>query len=58
MPSGQFLEGLKLPVPVLREERELELLTRSVNPDRLKNHPVLLTGETLEMLYRRILKAD
>ncbi|MFG6333478.1 MAG: phosphonoacetaldehyde reductase [Lachnospiraceae bacterium] len=55
---GEFLEGLKLPVPVLREERELELLTRSVNPDRLKNHPVLLTGETLEMLYRRILKAD
>lgn len=51
----EFLEGLSLPAPVLREEKELEILKHSVNPDRLKNNPVLLTEETLEMLYRRIL---
>ncbi len=52
----RLLEDLALPVPVLREEKELELLKRSVNPDRLKNNPVRLTEETLEGLYRKILK--
>lgn len=51
-----FLEGLSLEAPALREEGEMELLKHSVNPDRLKNNPVLLTTETLEKLYRQILK--
>lgn len=52
-----FLRGLALSVPALREEGELGLLTQSVNPDRLKNNPVRLTEETLEGLYRQILRS-
>lgn len=51
----EFLAELALPAPVQKGEQELELLKRSVNPDRLKNNPVLLTEETLEALYRQIL---
>ena len=53
-----FLEELALPVPVMRSGSELEILKHSVNPDRLKNNPVLLTEETLEALYRQILKQE
>lgn len=53
-----FLEELALPVPVMRLGSELEILKHSVNPDRLKNNPVLLTEETLEALYRQILKQE
>lgn len=51
-----FLQGLSLGVPILRKEEEMEILTHSVNPDRLKNNPVRLDTETLERLYRRILR--
>ena len=42
----------------MNHEGELDMLKRSVNPDRLKNHPVLLTEETLENLYRQIFRKD
>lgn len=51
-----FLQGLSLEVPILKKEEEMELLTHSVNPDRLKNNPVRLDTETLERLYRQILR--
>ena len=50
----EFLKELNLPAPVFKEEQELEILKRSVNPERLKNNPVRLTEETLEELYRQI----
>ncbi len=50
----EFLYGLALHRPVLREEKELEILKKSVNPERLKNHPVRLTENALEGLYRII----
>lgn len=53
-----LLEELALAVPVLKDENELKLLKTSVNPDRLKNNPVLLTEETLETLYRQICRKD
>lgn len=53
-----FWKELKLMVPVLEKEDQMDLLTRSVNPDRLKNNPVRLTEKTLETLYRQILKTD
>lgn len=53
-----LLEGLSLEVPAMRDASDLDLLKKSVNPDRLKNHPVLLTEETLETLYRQILRKD
>ena len=49
---------LDLPVPALRSEEELGILKTSVNPDRLKNHPVRLTADTIEALYRKILKQE
>lgn len=52
----KLLDELELPVPVLREEQELEILKKSVNPDRLKNHPVQLDEEAIERLYREIFK--
>ena len=51
-----LLEDLNLSAPALKEEGQMEILTRSVNPDRLKNNPVRLTEEKLEMLYRQILR--
>lgn len=53
-----MLDGLSLEIPVMKDAGELELLKKSVNPDRLKNHPVLLTEETLELLYRQIFRKD
>lgn len=41
-----------------REEispEDIDILKTSVNPVRLKNHPIKLTVETIESLYRQIL---
>ena len=38
------------------KESELDLLTRSVNPERLKNNPVALSSDVLKDMYRRIVK--
>ena len=37
---------------------QLTLLTESVNPVRLKNTPVFLSGEALEGMYRRVFVVD
>lgn len=46
---------LKNPVAGNREE-ELEALSTSVNPVRLKNNPVTLNNEAIIMLYNQIMK--
>ncbi len=52
-----FLNQLDMSRPVSQNrEEDLELLTRSVNPVRLKNNPVLLDRETLHAMYERILQ--
>ncbi len=53
----QMMENmdLKNPVAVHREE-ELNVLSISVNPVRLKNNPVKLDPETTQSLYSNILK--
>ena len=45
---------LRLEVPIATEE-QLEALKMSVNPDRLKNHPIALDEKAINDLYRRIL---
>lgn len=50
-----FFDELDLNVPSATRE-QYELLKRSVNPDRLKNHPVRLNEDSIDMLYHRILK--
>ncbi len=48
---------LNLSVPTA-DESQFEILKKSVNPTRLKNHPIALTEETIDMLYRKILNGD
>lgn len=50
----QIFENLGLDVPTATEEQFEELKT-SVNPVRLKNHPIALNVETIDMLYHKIL---
>jgi hypothetical protein len=37
-------------------EEELDILTQSVNPERLRNNPVKLDEKTIYAIYDRILK--
>ncbi len=37
------------------KEDDIEMLTRSVNPIRLKNNPVKLSEDVIRMMYRRVL---
>lgn len=48
-----IFDKLEFSVPAASDEQFKELKT-SVNPDRLKNHPVALDEETIDMLYHRI----
>ena len=50
-----IVKELELAVPELRSAEELDILKTSVNPVRLKNHPVGLTVDTIEALYKEIL---
>ena len=51
----EIFEKLELDVPAATNE-EYEDLKTSVNPVRLKNHPVQLTADTIDSLYHRILR--
>ena len=51
----QLFDSLALEIPVASEEQFAELKT-SVNPVRLKNHPVLLEEETIDLLYHELLR--
>ena len=51
----QIFEKLELEVPVATAEQYEELKT-SVNPVRLKNHPIALDADTIDKLYRDILR--
>lgn len=44
--------GLDIPTATAEQFEELKI---SVNPIRLKNHPIALDAETIDMLYRKIL---
>ena len=52
-----IFEKLKLEIPVATEDQFEELKT-SVNPVRLKNHPIVLDCETIDMLYHKILNGE
>ena len=47
--------GMQNPVGGNREE-ELTVLSRSVNPVRLKNNPVAIDEQTARMLYEHIVR--
>ncbi len=48
-----FIREMELGEVSIKKE-DLELLVSSVNVERLNNHPVLLTKETIKMLYMKI----
>ena len=52
-----LLLRLDLPEPDFKEE-DLTVLTKAVNPDRLKNNPVALSAEAIEGLYRAVFKGQ
>ena len=54
---GEIFNRLSLEVPTATKSQFDELKT-SVNPVRLKNHPIALDIETIDMLYRRILNGE
>ena len=51
-----IFEQLGLEIPTATEE-QFAILKKSVNPVRLKNHPVELTEDTIDELYHQILHA-
>ena len=52
-----IFEGLGLSVPSATEE-QFGILKSSVNPVRLKNHPISLDEDTIDALYRKILNGE
>ena len=50
-----LFDALELEVPSA-SEAQFEELTTSVNPDRLKNHPIALNESTINELYHEILR--
>lgn len=51
---NRILNKMNLPIPKI-ENVDYNILRKSVNADRLKNHPVKLDEETIETIYRRIM---
>ncbi len=51
---NKIFDSLELSVPEASDD-QYEILRNSVNPVRLKNHPVILNNETIDNLYHRIL---
>ena len=52
-----FSLDMQQPVSINRTE-DLDVLTYSVNPVRLKNNPVLLSEEVIAYMYSKILKSE
>ena len=50
-------DSLGLEVPTATDE-QFEILKNSVNPIRLKNHPIALNTETIDTLYHQILNGE
>ena len=53
---NELYDALHLAVPEATKE-QFETLRTSVNPVRLKNHPIRLDTETMDGLYHRILRS-
>ena len=49
-----IIAGLQLEIPAASQE-DYQILKTSVNPTRLKNHPIQLDADTIDMLYHRFL---
>ncbi|SER92066.1 phosphonoacetaldehyde reductase [Lachnobacterium bovis] len=52
-----IFDKLDLEIPEVTEE-QIEELISSVNADRMKNHPFIVTDKNLDILYKKILNYD
>ncbi len=52
---AQIVDSLELKAPASVTEEQISILKHSVNPVRLKNHPISLDETIIEQLYREIL---
>jgi alcohol dehydrogenase class IV len=48
-------DKFNLETPKINDEKEIEILKKSVNTERLQNHPIRLTEDDLGEIYRAIL---
>lgn len=53
----RIFDSLKLEIPSATTE-QFEVLKKSVDPVRLKNHPIALDVKTIDTLYRKILRGE
>lgn len=51
-----IISELGLDAPTIKSEGDIDVLKTSVNPVRLKNHPIALSEKAIEDLYNEILK--
>ena len=51
-----LLESLNFPGFTVENENQIDLLTKSVNPVRLQNHPIALDEDAFRELYRQIIE--
>ena len=52
----EFLQQLGMQTDMHVKEEDLEILTQSVNTDRLKNHPVTFSKDNIRKMYTEILE--
>lgn len=52
----ELYESLQLPMPGPVSGADYEILKTSVNPVRLRNHPIALDPDTIDLLYHEILR--
>lgn len=52
---NEMFKSLELEVPAATDE-QFKILKASVNPVRLKNHPIVLDEDIIDMLYHKILR--
>lgn len=52
----KFLENMDISLNIIAKYEDIEILTQSVNMDRLRNHPVTFSPNIIKKIFRYILK--
>ena len=55
---AEIVNSLELTMPEMKSLDDIDVLKTSVNPVRLKNHPISLSIDSIEWLYRMIMGVD
>ena len=54
----EFLKQLNVQPKAIIKKEDLEMLVYSVNTDRMQNHPVIFTSDTIREIYTQILEKE